>query len=86
MPVPARENMDNETRQRFRRWLAWYRRTRYQDKTDQDLAKALGISGPILSTILSGKRTMGLDVFLKLQRVSGIPADVLIGTDPPGQA
>ena len=85
MSVPRVQDMDLEVRERLQRWLAWYRRTRYQDRTDTEMAKALGISGAALSNILCGKRTMGLDVFIRLHRASGVPADLLLGTDPPGQ-
>ena len=68
---------------RVRRWLLWYRRTRFMDSTDADLAKALGIAPTTLSPILSGKRAPGFDVFVKLHRVGNIPADLLLDSDPP---
>lgn len=83
MFVPRTKDIDVDARARVRRWLLWYRRTRYQDRTDADLAKALGISATTLSPILSGKRAPGFDVFVKLHRVGGIPADLLLESDPP---
>jgi transcriptional regulator with XRE-family HTH domain len=83
--VPRKEDMDLVVRQRLRGWLLWYRRTRYQDATDADMAKALGLAGGTLSALLSGKRTPGLDVLVKLHRVANIPADLLLGSDPPAQ-
>jgi len=81
--VPRINVPEVDARARVRRWLLWYRRTRYQDRTDADLAKALGIAATTLSPILSGKRAAGFDVFVKLHRVGGIPADLLLESDPP---
>lgn len=81
--VPRTKDIDVDARARVRRWLLWYRRTRPQDSTDADLAKALGIAPTTLSPILSGKRAPGFDVFVKLHRVAGIPSDLLLGSDPP---
>jgi transcriptional regulator with XRE-family HTH domain len=74
---------DQELRARLRRWLLWLRRTRYQDRTDADLAKALGIAPTTLAPILNGKRSPGLDVFARLHFKGGIPADLLLESDPP---
>jgi transcriptional regulator with XRE-family HTH domain len=81
--VARTKDTDKELRARIRRWLLWLRRTRYQDRTDADLAKALGISPTTLAPILNGKRSPGLDVFARLHFKGGIPADLLLDSDPP---
>jgi transcriptional regulator with XRE-family HTH domain len=75
--------MDMEARARIARWLRWYRRTRWQDATDADMAAALELSPGTLSALLSGKRTPGLDVFIKLHRIAGFSADLMLAVDPP---
>lgn len=80
--VPRTKDIDIDARARVRRWLLWYRRTRAEDSTDADFAKAMGIRPATLSQIQSGKRNPGFDVFVKLHRM-GIPADLLLGSEPP---
>lgn len=81
--VARKEHTDQELRARIRRWLHWLRRTRYQDRTDADLAKALGMAPTTLAPILNGKRSPGLDTFARLHFKGGIPADLLLESDPP---
>jgi transcriptional regulator with XRE-family HTH domain len=47
------------------------------------LARELDVTTPTISTIVSGRRSVGLDVFAKLHRKLGINANELLDLDPP---
>jgi transcriptional regulator with XRE-family HTH domain len=73
-------------RRRIRAWLR-YIRTEYYEKhgrNDADMAAEMGIAHPTLSNIISGKRTAGLDVVLKIRQTYKIPTDSVLFGDPPG--
>ena len=75
---------DVALRERLSRWLRYYQdRYGHEYETQGAFASALGTSGPAISQILSGKRTMGLDLLVSLHRRLHVSIDVMIATDPP---
>jgi DNA-binding XRE family transcriptional regulator len=78
--MPKRESIDRETRERLRLHLAAVRDE--HKLNDAQLSLRLGVSRGTISSILSGGRTMGLDVFVKLHRVFGVSANFLLDSPP----
>lgn len=82
--VPKRESIDRDTRERLRLHLAAVRDE--HKLNDAQLSMRLGVSRGTISSILSGGRTMGLDVFVKLHRVFGVSANYLLDSPPERRA
>lgn len=82
--MPKRESIDRDTRERLRLHLAAVRDE--HKLNDAQLAFRLGVSRGTISSILSGGRTMGLDVFVKLHRVFGVSANFLLDSPPERKA
>lgn len=85
--MARRQNIDHATRARLAKWLRYYRQLYAHHYTRQlDLARALNVSQGTVSQVLSGRRAIGLDVFIKISRELSVSADVLLTTDPPGDS
>jgi transcriptional regulator with XRE-family HTH domain len=70
-----------ETRERLRSWLRHIKESLEISQTE--LAARLGIGDGSLSQLLSGRKTMGFDVFIKMHRALGRSANELLDDDPP---
>lgn len=83
--MPRPESIDHETRERLRAWLRYF----YDRKrlSQEEFGKELGDVGQgTVSQILSGRKTMGLDVLLKMSRKFRRSLDELVDDWPPGSA
>lgn len=80
------ESIDRDARKRIRAWLRYIRLEYYEKhgRNDSEMAEDLKIKGPTLSNILSGNRTAGLDVVLKIRQAYKIPTDSVLFGRPPG--
>lgn len=76
------EHIDAATRERLRAWIRYLYSDRGFTKQEQ-FANVLGISTPHLNQLMSGARTCGLDVVIKLHRTMHIDASKLLDSDPP---
>ncbi len=81
--VPKLKPDQEATRGRIARWVRAYRK-RYEHRfhDDAEFAGHLGISPSHLSNILSGARTPGMDVALKMSAVFQIETDRLLKDEP----
>ena len=79
--VTRRPDLDPAVRERIRAWLRYYKGSR--GWTNERLAHELGLATPTVTNILSGQRTAGLDVVLKIHRRLHRSADDLMDLDPP---
>lgn len=75
---------DHVLRERLRGWVRHHleeRRDIYPN--DGDFAERVGMKPETLSQILSGSKTMGLDVLVRFHRAMNRSLDVLVNEDPP---
>lgn len=80
----AKPAIDMAVRSRIQAWLRYYAdKYAHQYETQKDLAAAIGLSAPAVNMILSGRRTAGFDVAIKMHRKLHVSLDTLIDTDPP---
>lgn len=82
-PMPPRDKVDRATRERLRAWLKYFYR-RSGEPSEASFARWLGTSQPTVHQILSGEKTMGLDVLLKMSTKCRKSLDELADTWPPG--
>lgn len=81
--MPRRESIDLATRRRLREHVA-----AALDEFRLNaaaLAKRIGVRPSTISSILSGDRTVGFDVFIKLHKGLGLSANYMLDEDPRPQ-
>lgn len=86
LPVPVTETEIHVASKRVIAWIRWWMRNHPQDAPDQKtLAKALGVSDSAVSAWLRPNATRLPDTLtlMSLKKLTGIPIDVLLSTDPP---
>lgn len=76
------ETIDLRTRLRIAANLRWLKHENRFESTAA-MAKAIGVSRGALARYLSGDRTIGFDVALKVHRRLHVPLDWLVDRDPP---
>lgn len=69
-------------RRRIAAWMRLYVQT-YARGSQRQAARQLGVSQSAISTALSGKKNIGLDVFVKLHKELHEKADLILWSDPP---
>lgn len=77
--VPKRESIDQRTRERIAGHLK--AKMSRMNWTQADVARMLGVNSGTVSRILDG-RSLGLDVFIKINRRCGIDAEMMLNSDP----
>jgi transcriptional regulator with XRE-family HTH domain len=75
------EHVDREVRDRLRAWLKYF--CDRHGSTQDAFAEHIGIAGPSLSLYLNGRRTIGLDVLLKMSARCRRSIDEIVDTWPP---
>jgi plasmid maintenance system antidote protein VapI len=78
----GRGEVDQETRERIRKWIV-YEMKRRQIDSIREMAGKLDVSHSFLARILNGDQSAGLEMVLRLNRRLHIDAQVLLNEDPP---
>jgi transcriptional regulator with XRE-family HTH domain len=80
--MPRAQDIDRETRARLLAWLNYFFKRQGGDR--KDFARWLGVSPASVTQYLNGKRTIGLDTFLKMSTKGRRSLDELADSWPPG--
>lgn len=80
MPTP-KPYVDPVLRDRLRGWLSFKRKQLRLTKTA--LAEMLGFTTAQVSRVLSGRRAVGLDLFVAMRNKLHLPVDAMLDRDPP---
>lgn len=79
--MPRAQDIDRETRARLLAWLNYFYKRQGGER--KDFARWLGVSPAAVTQYLNGKRTIGLDTFLKMSTRGRRSLDEIADTWPP---